>query len=511
MKSQRVLAIVAIVATTLIGGGQLRAIAAGVPQAPGYTKATLKAIVDNDYAAFMGDDSNVTRIFNQNNVDWTTQIANATSLDIYPQTGETYIYLAVMGGGGTEDWGGTLNGLDVVSIPGAQVASGRSPLGTATVSAPYVLLQSFISGYNSSSAAAGTQNVTLANLQTALTGVTWSSAVATGSGAGNVPLYKTTGVCCGSQATGAGLSGKGWNFPSDSLVVFRYPLASLGLPVRAGNAQVVVDWDAPAAGDAPTGYIVQYKKSIDPDSAYVTFSSPTAPTSVETVTGLTNGVSYSFRVAGTNSYGTGTFSAVREAMPVGPPPAPTSLAATAKASSAEISFTDPSSSGGAAITNYEYTLNNGSTWVALSPADTSTPITVPGLTDGQSYSIKLRAVNSYGGGTPSAAVSVTPGLVSRITNLTMSANPEKGISITITISVNVIGKTIFLVNGKRIAGCYKVSTSGSSPNFTATCNWKPAVMGRQIITIQHNPTDSSYTASTLTSYPVQVVKRSNRR
>jgi hypothetical protein len=198
-------------------------------------------------------------------------------------------------------------------------------------------------------------------------------------------------------------------------------------------------------------------------------------------------------------------------MPVGPPPAPTSLAATAKASSAEISFTDPSSSGGAAITNYEYTLNNGSTWVALSPADTSTPITVPGLTDGQSYSIKLRAVNSYGGGTPSAAVSVTPGLVSRITNLTMSANPEKGISITITISVNVIGKTIFLVNGKRIAGCYKVSTSGSSPNFTATCNWKPAVMGRQIITIQHNPTDSSYTASTLTSYPVQVVKRSNRR
>lgn len=511
MKLQRVLAIVAVISATMLGATQLPAIAAGVPQAPGFTKATLKAIVDNDYAAFMGNDSNVTRLFYQNNVEWTTQISNATSLDIYPETGETYIYLAVMGGAGTEDWGGTLNGLDVVTIAGAQVASGRSPLGTATVSAPYLLLQSYVSGYSSSSASTGTQNVTLANLQSALTGVTWSSAVGTGAGSGNVPLYKTSGVCCGSQATSAGLSGKGWGFPSDSLVVFRYPLASLGLPVRAGNSQVVVDWTAPAAGDAPTGYIVQYKKSSDPDSAYTTFSTPAAPTTLETVTGLVNGISYSFRIAGTNSYGTGAFSAVRDAMPVGPPPAPTSLIATPKASSAEIAFTDPSSNGGSAITNYEYSLNNGSTWSALSPSDTSTPITVPGLTDGQSYSIKLRAINTYGAGAASASVSVTPGLVTRITNLSVNSNPEKGISTTISITLNVVGKSSFFVNGKRIPGCYRVSTTGSSPNFSSTCNWKPAVMGIQVITVQHVPTDLAYASSTVTFSAVNVTKRSNRR
>lgn len=511
MKLQRVLSIAAVVCATLLGASQLPAFAAGVPQAPGFTKATLKAIVDNDYAAFMGDDLNVTRLFYQNNVDWTTQISNATSLDIYPETGETYIYLAVMGGGGTEDWGGTLNGLDIVTIAGAQVASGRSPLGTATISSPYLLLQSYISGYNTSSAATGTQNVTLANLQTALTGATWTSAVGTGTGSGTVPLFKTTGVCCGGPATSAGLSGKGWNFPSDSLVVFRYPLASLGLPVRAGNAQVVVDWNAPAAGDAPTGYIVQYKKSSDPDSAYTTFSTPSALTTIETVTGLLNGTSYSFRVAGTNSFGTGAFSGVRDAMPVGPPPAPTSLTATPKASSVEISFTEPASNGGAVITNYEYTLNDGATWTALSPADTSTPITVPGLTDGQNYSIKLRAINSYGAGTPSTTVLVIPGLVTRITNLVVITNPEKGISTSISITLNVAGKSSFLANGKRIPGCYRVSTTGSSPNFSATCNWKPAVMGRQVIAVQHTPTDLSYSPSTLISNPVHVVKRSNRR
>jgi hypothetical protein len=277
------------------------AIGATVPQAPGFAKATLKVIVDNDYAAFMGDENNVTRLFYQNDYPWMTQITNAASVDIYPQTGETYLYLAVMGGGGTEDWAGKLNGLDVVDIAGAQATTGRIPLGFGVASSPYMTLQGFISGYNTSDVANGVQNVTLSALQTALTGVTWSSAVSTGSGSGNIPTYKTSGVCCGTDATNAGMSGKGWNFPSNSLVVFRYPLSSLGLPVRPGNSQVVVDWDAPAAGDAPTGYMVQYKKSSDPDSAYTTFSTPSALTTIETVTGLTNGIFYSFRVAATNT------------------------------------------------------------------------------------------------------------------------------------------------------------------------------------------------------------------
>lgn len=485
---------------------------AAVPNAPGFTKATLKVIVDNDYAAFMGNSSNVTRLFYQNNVPWMTQITNAASLDIYPQTGETYIYLAVMGGGGTEDWAGKLNDVDVVDIVGAQVASGRSPLGTAVASSPYIKLESFISGYNAQNVANGVQDVSLSALQTALNGTTWSAAVSTGYGAaGNVPNHKTSGVCCGTDATNAGMSGKGWNFPSNSLVVFRYPLSSLSLPVRAGNAQVTVDWDAPASGDAPTGYIVQYKKSSDPDSSYTTFENTNAATTISTVTGLTNGIFYSFRVAGTNASGTGTWSAVREAQPTGPPPAPTSLVATPKASSLQIAFTEPISNGGSAFTNYEYTINDGANWIALSPSDTTTPVTIPGLSDGVSYTVKLRAVTALGSGTASAAVTMTPGLVARLSNLTLSNTPAKGALTTLTVALTVAGKVNFLINGKRIAGCYKLNSSGSAPSISATCSWKPTVIGRHIITVQQTPSDNSYANGILVSQPIQVIKRTTLR
>lgn len=485
---------------------------AAVPNAPGYAKATLKVIVDNDYAAFMGDDSNVTRLFYQNNVAWMTQITNASSLDIFPQTGETYIYLAVMGGGGTEDWAGKLNGVDVVDIAGAQVASGRSPLGGAVASSPYIKLESFISGYNTQNVADGVQDVSLSALQTALTGVSWSSAVSTGyNSSGNVPTHKTSGVCCGTDATTAGMTGKGWNFPSNSLVVFRYPLSSLSLPVRAGNAQVTVDWDAPAAGDAPTGYILQYKRSSDPDSSYTTFSTPTSSTTIDTVNGLTNGIFYSFRVAGTNASGTGPWSAVREAMPTGPPPAPTSLVPTPKASSIQIAFTDPISNGGSSLTNYEYTINDGSSWNALSPTDTTTPIAIPGLTDGVSYTIKIRAVNALGSGTASLATTMVPGLVARLSSLTLSNIPAKGVKTTLTVSLTIPGKITFLINGKRIPGCLKLPSTGSSPNISVTCEWKPAVMGRHIITVQETPADNSYASGTLVSQLIQVIKRTTLR
>jgi hypothetical protein len=316
-------------------------IAPGLPQAPSFPQATLKVIVDNDYAIFMGDDANATRLFYQNNVDWYTQVPTAASLDIAAQAGETYIYIVTMGGGGTEDFAGTLNGQDVLNIPGAQVASSRSPIGTAVVSGPYVKLESYISGYNASAVAAGTQNVTLAGLQSALTGAVWSSAVAIGAGNGNVPYYKSSGsVACGTAAT-TGLSGNCWDFPSNSAVVFRYPLSSLTLPVRPSVGSVTVDWTASesttAAANAPTGYVVQYKRTIDPDSSFTTFTTTAANTTIATVTGLTSGVDYSFRVAATNATGLGSYSVTKTSTPA-TLPVVSSFTATTVATTTSFTF-----------------------------------------------------------------------------------------------------------------------------------------------------------------------------
>ena len=89
------------------------------------------------------------------------------------------------------------------------------------------------------------------------------------------------------------------------------------------------------------------------------------------------------------------------------PSAPTALAATAGNASASVAFT-AGASNGAAITNYEYSTDNGTTWTARSPAATTSPIAISGLTNGTAYNVKLRAVNSVGAGAASSAVSVTP-------------------------------------------------------------------------------------------------------
>ena len=94
------------------------------------------------------------------------------------------------------------------------------------------------------------------------------------------------------------------------------------------------------------------------------------------------------------------------------PAAPTALSATAlSTTSVSIAFT-PGADNGSAITNYQYALstNSGSTYssfLALDPADSMSPITISGLTQSTAYTIKLRAVNTMGAGTESAGVSVT--------------------------------------------------------------------------------------------------------
>ena len=82
--------------------------------------------------------------------------------------------------------------------------------------------------------------------------------------------------------------------------------------VTAGNAQVVVTWSAPANnGAAISDYVVQYSTSSS--GSYTTFADGTSTSTSATVTGLTNSTAYYFKVAATNSVGTGSNSAASAA------------------------------------------------------------------------------------------------------------------------------------------------------------------------------------------------------
>lgn len=98
-----------------------------------------------------------------------------------------------------------------------------------------------------------------------------------------------------------------------------------------------------------------------------------------------------------------------QSFPVEPsvPTAPTGLIATAGDRSVSIGFVAPASDGGAAISNYQYSLNGGN-FILFAPAVTASPVTIFGLRNGTPYSIRLRAVNSAGKGIASTPVSATP-------------------------------------------------------------------------------------------------------
>ena len=90
------------------------------------------------------------------------------------------------------------------------------------------------------------------------------------------------------------------------------------------------------------------------------------------------------------------------------PGAPTISAITAGNSQLSVAFTAPGSDGGASITNYDYSIDDGANWVTPSTPSTTSPIVITGLTNSTVYPIKIRARNSVGGGTASNSVSGTP-------------------------------------------------------------------------------------------------------
>jgi VCBS repeat-containing protein len=94
---------------------------------------------------------------------------------------------------------------------------------------------------------------------------------------------------------------------------------------------------------------------------------------------------------------------------------------------------------------------------------------------------------------------------------TVSGTINKGVATTITVTINVAGKVRFFVGGKRISTCKDRTTSGTYPNNTATCSWRPAVTGRQILTATLTPTDNTFSASTSAATTVQVVRRGTVR
>lgn len=261
-------------------------------------------------------------------------------------------------------------------------------------------------------------------------------------------------------------------------VVAPGPDAPTGLSATPRNAAIIISF-TPSA-NVYCGALGRYEYSTDAGTTWKNVTEDdgvttdlTSPVRVRDESGaatrLVNGTAYQVQIRGVDSCTTpGPAATVGTVTPTQTPPgAPTNLSATPQNQSAEVAFTAPADDGGTPITNYEYSIDGGTTWVTPSPAITSSPITITGLTNGTSYNVKLRAVNAIGDGDPSTAnVSVTPALVpaDAPTSLQLTAGDQQ-LTVAFTAPANFYGSAL---------QTYEYSTDGGttwvtpSPAVTAS-------------------------------------------
>ena len=189
------------------------------------------------------------------------------------------------------------------------------------------------------------------------------------------------------------------NTGTDTFPAAGVPAAPTSLVATAGNESASIAFTAPTAQTFP---VTDYEYRIGTGD-WVSSGVNESPV---VIGGLTKAVEVSITLRAVTVAGPSAASSPVTVTPFGPPSAPTSLVATPGDGQVSIAFT-PSTAYGSAVTNYQYAVDGG-TWTAFSPADTTSPVVITGLTNGVEVSIALRAVSAAGNSPASAPVTATP-------------------------------------------------------------------------------------------------------
>jgi hypothetical protein len=157
---------------------------------------------------------------------------------------------------------------------------------------------------------------------------------------------------------------------------------------------------------SPNSYAYQWSRANTSSGTYSDISGAISQTYILTSDDL--GKFLKVAVTTTNSSGPSSpvLSNATSAISAVAPSAPVINSVTAGDGQLSVNFT-AASNGGSAITNYKYSIN-GSTYIAFSPAVTTSPLVITGLTNSTSYPVTIKAVNAINDSSASNSISATP-------------------------------------------------------------------------------------------------------
>jgi hypothetical protein len=232
-------------------------------------------------------------------------------------------------------------------------------------------------------------------------GSTWSS-----TNVGVVNSAPVTGLVNGTayvfRVAAVTTAGTGnFSAPTAPITPVGLPGTPTGFTVAAGDRSASLSWTAPAAngGQPISDYVVQYKEATS--STWLTLAHAASTATNATVSGLTNGVSYVFRVAAVTSVGQGGFT-IQSAVvtPLALAGAPTRLTGRAADGTVSLVWTAPRATGGQRIIDYviDYSSDGGATWTRAADAVSAATRATVAVPNGVTYVFRVAAVTAGGVG-----------------------------------------------------------------------------------------------------------------
>jgi titin len=308
------------------------------------------------------------------------------------------------------------------------------------------------------------------------TGATATSATVTGLTDGTPYIFEV-------QAVNSDGSGP-FSMPTGTVEPSGPPAAPTITSISPEDGALQVAFTPPTSSAPITGYRYQLD-GTGPWQSVATTMSPL------TISGLTDGTPYSVEIEAVNSTGTGPASNSMSQTPEALPGAPTITSVTAGAYTATVAFT-PGSTGGSAITGYQYSVDGGATWV---PTSTTSPVDVYGLSDGTGYTFELQAVSGAGAGA-TASTSFTTTAAPGAPTITAIAPGDGTLAVTVAEPSG---------NGSPITD-YEWSTDAgqdwySEGTFGTPCRTSA---GSVTCTIAASSVDGTTSLVNGTSYPVEL-------